>query len=133
MEHHDFVPCLISDETAPTQIFFEPVSSIMQTRLPNRGPFRLHIYIPTCSIKFVAQVLRRGMQDLITTDCYEVEEVLGFIGRSCWCGENHWHDMGLHVAQTDWKWPAGLVTDRNAIGKAVCQVGKEPRVAVTDV
>lgn len=73
------------------------------------------------------------MQNLTTTDCYDVEEVLGFIGRSCWCGARHWHDMGLRVAHTDWKWPEGLVTDRNTIGKAVRQLGRERRVAIADV
>ena len=91
------------------EIYFETVSSDIQTRVPYLGPRGLHIYIPTCSTETILARLEDAEAQMRKSTVYEIENIFGFLGQVCYCGENHWFGMGWKVDDRDMMWPAGGV------------------------
>ena len=89
-------------------------------------PEGLHIYIPTCSIGFIKGSLDLVSKSMSPNATYELVQVLDFIGKACWCGENRWRDMGWLVGRL--KLPQDdLCINRMLIQDAVKQMRRERR------
>jgi hypothetical protein len=118
-------PSITFTTTKPrlVKLYFEPVSSDIKTQLPYIGPRGLHVYIPTCSIKFVLARLKSALSLMKNHVVYEVRVVLGFVGQECHCGTNHWQDMGWMLKDGALTWPAGdLGVDKYEVNGGLLQL-----------
>ena len=108
--------------------YFEPISSDIMSRRPYLGPYGLHIYIPTCSVRLVLARLERAASQMKKNVGYEVGVVLGFLGLVCYCGVDHWCEMGWKVEGGGVRWPAdNLGVDRSSVISSILQLKKMRR------
>ena len=84
----------------------------------------LQVYVPTCSTKLLISYLCRIRPYIHTKSIYQIEKILNFVGKKCWCGKNHWRRMGWEMETLELPEPY-LGINKDLLEKTIARLRRE--------